>query len=73
VTAYGSDGQKVTAKFALSEGAAILAESTQTDLPDPDNGDAETYLREQILSHQPRRPVEPSAEPTSTTYDDLGL
>ena len=73
VNAYSSDGQKVTAKFALSEGAAILAETTQTDLPDPDNEEAESYLREQILSRRPRRPVSPSAEPSSTAYDDLNL
>lgn len=73
VNAYSSDGQKVTAKFALSEGAPIMAESTQTDLPDPDNSEAEAYLREQILSRSPRRPVAPSAEPTSAVQDDLDL
>jgi hypothetical protein len=73
VNAYSSDGQKVTAKFALSEGAPIMAESTQTDLPDPDNSEAEAYLREQILSRSPGRPVAPSAEPTSAVQDDLDL
>jgi hypothetical protein len=73
VVAYGSDGQKVTAKFALSEGAAILAESTETDLPDPDNAEAEAYLREQILSRRPRRPVSPKAESDSSVQDDLDL
>ncbi|WP_159602701.1 hypothetical protein [Agromyces humi] len=73
VVAYGSDGQKVTAKFALSEGAAILAESTQTDLADPDNAAAESYLREQIRIRRSGGRVRPSAEPMPTAYDDFDL
>jgi hypothetical protein len=70
LTAYGSDGQKVTAKFALSEGAALLAESTQTDLPDPENGEAESYLREQILQRTSPPPALPHGA-SSPTYDEL--
>jgi hypothetical protein len=73
LTAYSSDGQKVTAKFALSEGAALLAESTQTDLPDPDNAEAESYLREQILSRRASGQVESTAEPMLDAYDEYGL
>jgi len=71
LTAYSSDGQKVTAKFALSGGAAILAESTQTDLSSPDNVEAETYLRQQILSRKASGQVGPTTEPTVLdTYDE---
>jgi hypothetical protein len=73
LTAYNSDGQKVTAKFALSEGAALLAESTQTDLPDPENGDAEMYIREQIMRRKAPAPVSPADQTMPATYDELEL
>jgi hypothetical protein len=73
VTAYSADGQKVTAKFALTEGAALLVESTETDLPDPENGEAEMYLREQIMSRKASAPAPPEDQTMPATYDELGL
>jgi hypothetical protein len=49
-----------------------LAESTQTDLPDPENGDAEMYIREQIIRRKAPAPVSPSDQ-AMPTYDELGL
>ena len=73
LTAYGADGQKDKAKFALSQGAALLAESTETDLPDPDNDEAEAYLRERIMQRTSPPPARPSHDTAGATYDELGL
>jgi hypothetical protein len=48
LTAYGSDGDKVEALLLLDQGAPLMGESTHSDLPEPDNGDAEVYMQEQL-------------------------
>jgi hypothetical protein len=46
--AFGVDGEEVTATFLLNEGTNILAESTRSQLPEPDNAEAVRYMRETI-------------------------
>jgi hypothetical protein len=45
VHAFGADGDEVDAKLLLSSGAPIMAETSQTSLPDPDNSAALEYIR----------------------------
>ncbi|KZE92816.1 hypothetical protein AVP42_02080 [Agromyces sp. NDB4Y10] len=73
LNAYGTDGQKIVAKFALSEGAALLAESTETDLPDPDNEEAERYLLARIDRRTSPPPARPAHDTGAAVYDELGL
>jgi len=55
VKAMSSDGDDVEATFLLGEGAPLMAETSTTKVPEPDNTEADTYLREkiQVLTHPP--------------------
>jgi len=46
--AFGSDGDEVTATIVLSAGTTMVTETSHNTLPEPNNGDAVRYMREQI-------------------------
>ncbi|WP_375388584.1 hypothetical protein [uncultured Amnibacterium sp.] len=48
VHAFGADGDEVMATFLLNGGTAIVAETTTSSLPSPDNAKAEQYLHSRI-------------------------
>ena len=48
LNAYDEGGDYVQATLVLSNGGAILVESTNSNLPDPDNSKAEQYIRSRI-------------------------
>lgn len=48
VHAFGADGDEVEAKLLLSAGAPLMAETSQTSLPEPDNHNVLTYIRAAI-------------------------
>jgi len=48
LNAYDEGGDHVQATLVLSSAAAILIESTNSNLPDPDNSEAEQYIRSRI-------------------------
>jgi hypothetical protein len=48
VRAVGADGDEVVATFLLNPGVVMMAETTRSSLPEPDNTEAEAYLRERI-------------------------
>jgi hypothetical protein len=48
LNAYDEGGDYVQATLVLSSAAAILVESTNSNLPDPDNSEAEQYIRSRI-------------------------
>lgn len=55
VHAFSSDGDEVEAKFLLSAGAPLMAETAHTSINEPDNEQAIAYMREhmQALSARP--------------------
>ena len=55
VQAMSSDGDDVEATFLLGEGAPLMAETSTTKVPEPDNTDTDAYLRDkiQVLTHPP--------------------
>jgi hypothetical protein len=57
VRAYGADGEPVDAVLLLDTGAPIMAESTRSDLPEPENAEVYAYLREKMLDLAPSRPA----------------
>lgn len=46
--AIGVDGDEVVATFVLNSGTALMVESTQSVLPEPDNADAIAYMVAQM-------------------------
>jgi hypothetical protein len=48
VRAYGADGGEVIASFLLNSGTVLMAETSASTLPEPDNSAAELYLRDQL-------------------------
>jgi hypothetical protein len=52
IHAISSDGDEVTATFLLGPGVTMMAETTNTTLPEPDNTTAIEYMRE-ALKHRP--------------------
>lgn len=50
--AYGVDGAEVEAMFLLNSGTTLMSESTQSELPEPDNADQVAYLRDKIAAFE---------------------
>jgi hypothetical protein len=73
VAAYGADGDAVRAKLLLAEGAPLMAETTHTDLPAPDNSETLMYVREQILRRSSPPTVQPADATMPANYEDLEL
>ena len=48
VEAIGTNGDHVTATFLIGPATIMVAESARSALPEPDNGSAVEYLKEQI-------------------------
>jgi hypothetical protein len=70
IHAISSDGDEVTATFLLGPGVTMMAESTHTNLPEPDNAAALEYLR-QAQRHPPASSAAPADTWDSLDYDDL--
>lgn len=51
--AFGSDGDEVVAGLLLNAGTVLVIETSSTSLTDPDNAEAEAYLRERIAGYSP--------------------
>ena len=51
--AIGTDGGEVEATFVLNSGTVLIAESTDSRVPEPDNSDTEAYLRDRLASYGP--------------------
>jgi hypothetical protein len=65
VYAISSDGDEVTASFLLGPGVTMMAETTHTNLPEPDNTDAIEYMKE-----AKRRAL---VRPAAMMHDDIPL
>src|ERR1700709_602410 len=70
----GPDGNEGVATFLLNSGAVIMAESTNSALPEPDNSEALAYMKERIASGNPP----PSAHPANdyqlaTDFDSFAI
>ncbi len=73
LAAYGADGAAVQATLMLAEGTPLMAETTHTDLPEPDNGDTVMYLREQIMRRSSPPPVQPADATMPANFEELDL
>ncbi len=73
IHAFNEDGQEVEATLLLDAGAPLMAETTHTSLPDPDNGEILTYMREQLIRRSAPAPVAPDEDHMPANYEDLDL
>ncbi len=73
IHAFSSDGQEVEATMLLDTGAPLMAETTHTSLPDPDNAEVLAYMREQVIRRSSPPPVVPEDEHMPASYEDLEL
>lgn len=73
VNAMSSDGDDVEATFLLGEGAPLMAETSTTKVPEPDNGEADTYMREKInaLTHPPEATGLPEGDMYPDDYNEF--
>jgi hypothetical protein len=78
VHAYGADGDKVEALLLLDEGAPLMVETSNSDLPEPDNERAITYMRDRMDGLDGSRqalPVDPVDETVIAEFEralDIG-
>ncbi|PPF13101.1 hypothetical protein C5C36_09560 [Rathayibacter sp. AY1G1] len=66
-TGIGADGGTVQAVFLLNAGAALVAETTPSDLPEPDNTAEVARIRERTRALTGVFPVQPSED--DITFD----
>ncbi|PPF71684.1 hypothetical protein [Rathayibacter sp. AY1E6] len=66
-TGIGGDGGTVRAVFLLNAGAALVAETTPSDLPEPDNTAEVARIRERTRTLTGVFPVQPSED--DITFD----
>ncbi|HEY8282690.1 MAG TPA: hypothetical protein VIG28_09415 [Leifsonia sp.] len=48
VYAQSADGDEIVASFVLGDGVSIMAETTTSTAPEPDNSEAMAYMRRQM-------------------------
>jgi hypothetical protein len=51
INAIGADGDAVQATLFLSEGVALVAETTTSSLPEPDNAETFAYIEGRLAIH----------------------
>lgn len=52
IRSIGIDGEEVEADFLLNSGTVMMTESTHSALPEPDNSDALTYIRDRLEHYE---------------------
>jgi len=73
VHAFSSDGDEVSATFLLDVGAPLMAETSHSSLPDPDNREVLAYLLEQMRRLAAPIPVSPGEDHVPVSYSDRDL
>jgi hypothetical protein len=73
IHAFSADGHEVEATLLLDAGAPLMAETTHTSLPGPDNADVLTYMSEQVIRRSSSTPVPPADQHMPENYEDLDL
>jgi hypothetical protein len=71
--AFGADGDDVEATFVLDQGTILMAESTHSSIPDPDNAEAVRGMRETMMRLSSPAGALPPDETMPSSYEELGL
>lgn len=51
VRAISGDGDEVVAQILLNSGTTLMAETTRSSVPEPNNRDVDEYLRERLAQY----------------------
>jgi len=70
INAIGADGDAVVATFLLNTGSPIMAETTHSELPEPDNEDVVQYMRDQLDKRTGPHEVPSQGQETSTAFEE---
>ena len=70
LTAFGSDGDEVTATLLLGQGAPLMAESVTTSMADPNNDEAIEYMQRKLQELASPAPAQPDPEHESHNAGD---
>ncbi|MCP2031321.1 hypothetical protein L1277_001412 [Okibacterium sp. HSC-33S16] len=73
IHAIGPDGNEVDATILLDAGAPLMAETTNSTMPEPDNAEAVSYMQEKMMLLSSPPPVRPHDETMPESYEDLNL
>jgi hypothetical protein len=74
--AYGAGGDEVQAVLLLSQGACVMAETSNIDKPEPDNRDIVSYMRERLARCRAASfafPLDHQPDSMSEFEDDFGF
>jgi hypothetical protein len=67
----GNEGDSIVASFVLGSGTNLMAASTNSAIPEPDNTDGINYMNDKIVLLTSSNTAEPSAEtwPVAEEFD----
>jgi hypothetical protein len=72
LSGYGADGSDVEATFVLDQGAVLMAETTRSSMPEPDNTETERAMRTKLEQLTSPSPVQPDGV-GMPSYEELDL
>jgi len=72
VNAISSDGDAVVATFLLNAGSPLMAETTNSTLPEPDNDEIAQYMRDRLAQLTPREVTTDGQEPDASFEEEFG-
>lgn len=67
LTAYGADGDELQILLLLGQGVSVMAESSKIDMPELENRDVVSYMRQRLA----RTAVAPSSRPLDPETDSI--
>ncbi|WP_146071572.1 hypothetical protein [Cryobacterium sp. Y50] len=67
LVAYGADGDEIQILLLLGQGVSVMAESSKVDMPELDNRDVVSYMRQRLA----RTGVAPSSRPLDPETDSI--
>ncbi|MCU1544134.1 MAG: hypothetical protein JWM50_1999 [Microbacteriaceae bacterium] len=73
ISAIGIDGESVVVTFLLDNGTNLVAETSRSELEEPDNDDVVTYMRERIMRLSSPPLIGPDDQTMPSNYEDLNL
>ena len=71
VRGISGEGNEVVAHYLLDTGAPLMAETTHSTLPEPDNDEVVDYMRRKLREFSSPSPVASREDPIQHEYDEM--